>query len=61
MLKALFIREICTFLSWIFSWLDKKTMVNLKIYDVSYWTKNNYNTPIDQHLKKQGQPNNQIL
>ena len=36
-------------------------MVNLKIYDVSYWTKNNYNTPIDQYLKKQGQPNNQIL
>ena len=39
MLKALFVREIFTFLSWIFGYeekrVDKKAMVNFKIYDVA--------------------------
>ena len=30
--------------------LDKK--VNFKIYDITDWTKNNYNTHITQYLKK---------
>ena len=37
MLKALFVFEIFTFLSWLFGyvekWLDKKAVVNFKIYD----------------------------
>ena len=30
----------------------KKAKVNLKIYDVTDWTTNNYNTYIVQYLKK---------
>ena len=48
--KALFVRQIYTFLSRIFGYaekrLDKKAMVNFKIYDVIVWTTNNYNTQI---------------
>ena len=32
--------------------LDKKAEVNFKIYDVTTWETNNYNTHIAQHLKK---------
>ena len=32
--------------------LDKKSKVDLKIYDVIDWTANNYNTHITQYLKK---------
>ena len=46
--------EIVTFLSWLFRYvekrLDKKAMVNFKIYDVADWTTNNYNTNIQQLL-----------
>ena len=56
MLKALFVLEIFTFLSWLFGYvekrLDKKAMVNFKIYDVKDWTTNNRNTYITQYLKK---------
>ena len=56
MLKALFIPDIFTFLSWIFDYvekrLDKKAMVNFKIYDVEDWVTNNYNIHINQYLKK---------
>ena len=31
---------------------DKKAMVDLKIYDVTTWQTNNYNTRIAQYLKK---------
>ena len=31
---------------------DKKTMVDFKIYDVTTWETNNYNTRIAQYLKK---------
>ena len=38
-LKALFVLEIFTFLSWLFGyaekWLDRKDMVNCKIFDVT--------------------------
>ena len=32
--------------------LDKKDMVNFKIYDVTDWTTSNYNTHIAQYLNK---------
>ena len=48
MLKALFVVEISTFLSWIFGYveeqLDKKVMVYFNTYDVANWTINNHNT-----------------
>ena len=48
MLKARFTLEIFTFLSSIFGcWekrLDKKTMINFNMYDVTAWTTNNYKT-----------------
>ena len=51
MLKAPFILEIFVFLSdFLGTPLDKK--VNFKIYDITDWTKNNYNTHITQYLKK---------
>ena len=56
MLKARFVLEIFTFLSWLFGYLetrlDEKAMVNFKIYDMADWTTNNYNTYITQYLKK---------
>ena len=30
--------------------LDRKSMSNFKIYDVTDWTANNYNTHIDQYI-----------
>ena len=54
-LKALFVLDIFTFLSWRFGHiekrLDKKAEVNFKIYDVTDWATNNYNTYIVQYLK----------
>ena len=56
LLKATYILEKFTFLSWLFGYvekrLDKKAEVNFKIYDVTGLTVNNYNTHIIQHLKK---------
>ena len=56
MLKTLFDLEIFTFLSWFFGYvekqLDKKAMVNFKIYDVTGRETNNYNAHITQYLKK---------
>ena len=50
MFKALFVRQIFTFLSRIYGYvekrLDKRAMINFKIYDVIVWTTNNYNTQI---------------
>ena len=55
-LKALFVLEIFKFLSWLFGYvekrLDKKAMVNSKVYDVTDWTTNNCNTYIAQYLNK---------
>ena len=59
MLKAFFVLDIFLsifiFLSRVFGYiekhLDKKSMVNFKIYDVTDWTTNNYNTHIAQYLK----------
>ena len=56
MLKALFLIEIFTFLYYIFGnlekRLDKKTMVNFKIHDVTDWITNVCNINIAQYLKK---------
>ena len=56
MLKARFVLEIFTFLSWLFGYLetrlDEKAMVNFKIYDMADWTTNNYNTYITQYPMK---------
>ena len=56
MLKAVLIFEILTFTSWLFGYvekrLDKKAMVNFKVYDVTDWTTNDHNTHIAQYLKK---------
>ena len=55
-LKALFVLNIFKFLSWLFGHvekrLDSKDKVSLKIYDVSTWSTNNYNTHIAQYLIK---------
>ena len=56
MLKALFVLEIHRFLFLLFGYvekrLNKKAKVNFKIYDVTDWTRNNYNIHIAQYLKK---------
>ena len=49
-LKALFVYEIFTFLTWLFGYvekrLDKKVMLNFKISDATDWATNNDNTHI---------------
>ena len=64
-LKALFVVDIFKFLSWLSGYvekrLDKKAMVNFKIYDVTDWTTNNRKTYIAQYLKAKMQPDNEIL
>ena len=65
MFKALFVLEIFTFLSSLFGIniekrLDKKAMVDYKVYDVTYRTTNNCNTHITQYLKKQRQSCNEV-
>ena len=56
MLKALFVLEIFNFLSCLFCYvvkqLDMEAKYNFKIYGVTDWTTNNYNSFIVQHLKK---------
>ena len=62
MLKSLFVLEIFTFMSRLFGYVEKRLdkMVNFKIYDVTDWTTNNWNTHIAQYLKKQRQTDNEI-
>ena len=56
MLKSLFVREILTFLSWFFGYvekqLDKKARINFKIYDIADLATSNYYAHIVQYLKK---------
>ena len=55
-LKALLVLEIFAFFSGLFGyvekWLDKKTRVNFKIYDVTDWTTNSHNRPLLFFLRK---------
>ena len=64
MLKALFVLEIFTFLSWLFGYVEKRlgkeVKVNFKIFDVTDWTTNNDNADIVQCFRKQMQPDNEI-
>ena len=50
MLKALFIFHI--FSGYVEKRLDKKTKVNFKLFNVTDWTINNYNTYFAEYLKK---------
>ena len=56
MLKAVAVLEIYTFSSWIYGYvekqLDKKTKVNFKIYDVTEWTRIDYNKHIAHYIEK---------
>ena len=64
MLKAPFVLEIFTFFSWSPDYeekqLNKKFKVDFKVYDVTDWTTNIYNTCIFQYLKKQRQSDKEI-
>ena len=64
MLKALLVPEILKLLPSLFGCvekrLDKKAMVNFKIYDVIDLTANNSNTQITQCLKKWKRSGNEI-
>ena len=55
-LKARLVLKIFKFLSWIFGHVEKRLdwrdKVNFKIYDVTTWLTNTFNTNIDQYLKK---------
>ena len=55
MFKTRFLLEKFEFLSRLFGYvekqLDKVAKVNFKIYDVTDWTANNYNTHFGQYLK----------
>ena len=50
--------------SWIFGYagkrFDKKAKINFKIYDVTDWIANNYNTYIAEYFKKWRQSGNEI-
>ena len=62
-LKALFFLEIFFCLELLIMQkkrLDQKDKVSFKIYDVTSWLTNNYNTHIDHYLVKQKQPDNEI-
>ena len=56
MSKVLFVLKIFKFFSCLFGpvgkLVDMKAKVNFKIYDVTDWQANNYNTHITQYLKK---------
>ena len=64
-LTTLFVLKMFKFLSWLFrhveKWLDSKDKVNFKIYDITTWLTNNWNTQIDQYFKKNRQSGNAIL
>ena len=56
MLKAHWVLEISIFLICFFGYVEKpfdnNAMINFKIYDVTDWKTNNYNTHIAQYIKK---------
>ena len=55
-ISSLFTFEIYMFFVLTFGYVgklvDKKAMVNFKIYEVTDWTRNNCNTNVSQYLKK---------
>ena len=64
MLKAFFILEIPTFLSWLIGYVEKRlnreAIVKFKIYDVTDWAINGSNKHIAQYFKKQRKPENLV-
>ena len=62
--KSLLVLKIFKFLSWHFGHvakrLDMKDKVDFKIYDVTAWFTNNFNTYIVQYLEKEGETDNEI-
>ena len=56
MLKAFFILEIPTFLSWLIGYVEKRlnreAIVKFKIYDVTDWAINGSNKHIAQYFEK---------
>ena len=63
-LKGLFVLEIFIFLSCLFGYVEKrfneKVKANFKIYEVTDWTKNNYDTYASRLYKKWRQSGNEI-
>ena len=63
-LKDHFVLEILTFLSWLFGYVEKWLVKNIKgkfkIYDFRDGTINTYNVNIGQYLKKECQAGNEI-
>ena len=60
MLKALFVFKVFDFFDFEGKGLDKKAKNNLKIYGVSAWTRNHYNTNTVQYLTKKSIAENEI-
>ena len=62
LVKTLFGLEKFIVLSWLFGHvekqLDEKAMINYKIYNVTDWTENDYNTHITQYFEKYRQLGN---
>ena len=62
MLKALLVLEIFAFLSGLFGYVEKRfykrAKVHFKIYNVTDWSTNIYNSHIVQYLKTYRQPVN---
>ena len=56
MLKSLFVLKIFKIFFWLFGHVEKQLVLkykaNFKIYDVTTWLTNNYNTHIAQYLTK---------
>ena len=63
--KSFFVLKVLKFLSYFFHHVEKrldyKDKVNSKIFDVTFWESNNFNTHIAQYIKKYMQSENKIL
>ena len=56
MLKTFFVLKFFTFLSWVFDYVEKrlgkKAIVNLKLYEITVWIRNNWGTYITQYFTR---------
>ena len=60
-LETLFVLKVFKSLCWLFDHVVKtEDTINFKIYDVTTWLTNNYNTHIVQYLTKLKQSDNEI-
>ena len=63
-LKTLFVLKIFQFSPWLFGHAEKAVWLEIKVqfkFSVTAWLTKNYNTHIAQYLKKQRQPDCEIL